>query len=37
MFTNRARMKRSKEGKLGLLEENGLQELPVIMIESSKV
>ncbi len=25
-------MKRSKEGKLGLLEENGLQELPVIMM-----
>ncbi len=31
-FTNRARMERSKEGKLGLLEENGLQELPVIMM-----
>ncbi len=32
VFTNRARMEIAKEGKLGLLEENGLQELPVIMM-----
>lgn len=31
-FTNSARMERSKSKKLGLLEENGLQELPVIMM-----
>lgn len=31
-FTNRARMERPKDRKLGLLEENGLQELPVIMM-----
>lgn len=31
-FTNRAMRERYKEGKLGLLEENGLQELPVIMM-----